>query len=55
MLLHSHPVASARHVEPEVTQHGILHHLFILKKILFVFLQLFVHIQESLWIQKRHY
>ena len=36
-------------------QHGILHHLFMLKKIPFVFQRRFAHIQGNHLIQRHHY
>ena len=41
--------------EQEDIQHGILHHLFMLKKIPFVFQQRFAHIQGNHLIQRHHY
>ena len=54
MLLHSPSGGLREHVEQEDIQHGILHLLFMLKKIPFVYRQLFAHIQGNHLIQRHH-
>ena len=55
MLLHSLQVDLEKHVKQEDIQHGTLHLLFTLKKIHFVYQQLFAHIQVNHLTQRHHF